>query len=109
MNNLKNKKNKMKNKNKVTNKEDKKIHIKLRVVVILLHLKDVWKLCKEWSDKINKIRNIMNIDTIGKKEKNKEDLKDNYYQFGDLIIKRRRNMLLQFVGIQNIKIFSLFH
>jgi hypothetical protein len=51
----------------------------------------------------------MNIDTIGKKEKNKEDLKDNYYQFGDLIIKRRRNMLLQFVGIQNIKIFLLFH
>jgi hypothetical protein len=41
LNNLKNKKNKMKNKNKVTNKEDKKIHIKLRVVVILLHLKDV--------------------------------------------------------------------
>jgi hypothetical protein len=50
----------------------------------------------------------MNINIIGRKEKNKVDLKENYYQFGDLTIKRKRNMLLLFAGTQNIRIYLLF-
>lgn len=47
------------------------------------HLRDVWKSCKEWSDKTNKTRSTINTDTIGKRVKNKEDHKVNYYPFGD--------------------------
>lgn len=61
----------------------KKIHNKnLRVAGIQLHSRDAWKSWKEWSVKTNKTKNTINIVIIGKKVKNKEDLKDNYCQFG---------------------------
>lgn len=58
---------------------------------------------------MNKTKSTMNIDTIGNKEKNKGDHKVSYFLFGDLTMKKRRNMLHLFVGILNIKIFLLFH
>jgi hypothetical protein len=32
---------------------------------------------------MNRIKSIMNISIIGRKEKNKEDLRENSYPFGD--------------------------
>ena len=58
---------------------------------------------------MNKIENTMTINIIGKKDNNKVDLKDNYFQFGDLVMKKRKNMSLQLHGIQNIKIYLQFH
>ena len=106
----KSKRNKTKNKKTVKIKKNKNtiVHKTNQKEDIQLHLRDAWKLWKEWSDKTNKIKNIMNINIIGKKENNKEDLKENYYPFGDLTTKRKKSMLLQSAGIQNIKIYLLF-
>jgi predicted small integral membrane protein len=57
---------------------------------------------------MKKTKNIMTIDTIGKKEKRLNHLKDNYFLFGDLVMRKRRNTLLLFHGIPNTKIFSLY-
>lgn len=82
--NLRGKKNKTK-KRRIKNIiiTTKKTHNKnLKVADIQSHSRDAWKSWKEWSAKINKIKNTINIVTIGKKVKNKEDLKVNYYQSG---------------------------
>ena len=50
----------------------------------------------------------MIIVTIGKKEKKLNLSKENYYLFGDLAIRKRKNMSLQSAGIQGIKIYLLF-
>ena len=76
---------------------------------IQLHLKDVWRSCKEWLDKTKKTRNIMTIGTIGKKERKLNHLKDNYFLFGVLVMRRRKSMLPRFHGTLNIKISSLYH
>ena len=73
-----------------------------------LRSKDVWKLWKEWSDRTKRIKSIMITSTIGRKEKNKEDLKVNCYRFGDSTIRKRRNTLHQYAGTRNTRIFLLF-
>jgi hypothetical protein len=45
----------------------------------------------------------MTTDIIGKKDKSKEDPKANYYQYGGLIIKKKRSTSLLFHGIQDTK------
>jgi hypothetical protein len=56
------------------------------------HFYDVWRSWKEWFAKINKIANIVTINIIGKKDKNRINWKVIYYLFGDSIIKRKRSM-----------------
>jgi len=50
----------------------------------------------------------MITDTTGKKEKNKGDLKANFFRYGDSTTKRKRNTLLLFAGIRSTRIFSPF-
>lgn len=50
----------------------------------------------------------MTINIIGKKEKKLKVFKVNCYPFGDLAMKRKRNMLLLLHGIPSIKISLLF-
>ena len=50
----------------------------------------------------------MTIGIIGKKEKKHRVLKENSFQFGDLVMRKRRNMLHLFHGIQSTKIFLPF-
>ena len=59
---------------------------------ILNRLSDALKLWKELSGKFNKTKNIMIINIIGKKEKKHKALKASCSPFGDLAMKRRRNM-----------------
>ena len=46
----------------------------------------------------------MTIGTIGKKERKLNLLKDNYFLFGVLVMKKRKNTLLLFHGTLNTKI-----
>lgn len=50
----------------------------------------------------------MTINIIGKKEKKLKVFKVNCYPFGDLAMKKKRNMLLLLHGILSIKISLLF-
>ena len=54
---------------------------------------------------MKKIENIMIIVIIGKKEKKLNLSRENYYPFGDSVIRKRKSMSLQSVGIQGIKIY----
>ncbi len=47
----------------------------------------------------------MTIGTIGKKERKLNLLKDNYFLFGVLVMKKRKNTLLLFHGTLNTKIY----
>ena len=94
-------------KNKIRNKKNKS---KDKILQLSLQVsKDAWRSCKEWLNKTKKIESITIINIIGKKDKNWISKKEFFYQFGDLVIKRRRNMLLRFVGVLNILICLLFH
>ena len=53
---------------------------------------------------MKKTKNIMTIDTIGKKERKLNLQKDNYFLFGVLVMKKRKNTLLLFHGTLNTKI-----
>lgn len=58
------------------------------------HFWDVWKLWREWSDRMKKIASIVITSIIGKKVKNKINLKVIFYLFGDCIMRRKRSTLL---------------
>jgi hypothetical protein len=57
---------------------------------------------------MRKIISIGTISTIGKKEKSKKELKVSFYPFGDFTFRRKRNMSLASVGIQNTRTSLLF-
>lgn len=54
---------------------------------------------------MKKTKSITTTDIIGKKDKNKEDHKVNYFQFGGLTIRKRKNTSLLFPGILDTKIY----
>ena len=74
-----------------------------------LRLNGAWRLWKEWSDKMKKIRNTMTISITGRKAKKPKVKKDNCYLFGDSAIRRKRNKSLQLPGTQDTKICLLSH
>ena len=102
---LKNSKRKTKMiKSQAMRRKKRKVHMVDKQGDTRLHSRGAWRSCRGWSVKTKKIRSIMTISTIGRKDKKPKDLKESCCLFGVSAIRKRKSMSLLLSGIPGTRI-----